>query len=108
MKVDHRRHYSRMKTSVKLLLFSALAGISLSSCIVASGPPGAVVETGPVGVGIYPTLPVGYVGDAYFYGGRYYYGGRYEPGSYYWHGRHYDHRYYHGGRYYYGGRHRHY
>ena len=92
-----------MKTSVKLLLFSALAGISLSSCIVASGPPGAVVT--PVGVGIYPTLPYGYVGDAYFYGGRYYYGGVYEPGRFYYGGRYYDHRYYHGGHYYYGGRH---
>ena len=32
-----------MKASIKLLLFSALAGISLSSCIVPVGPPGVVV-----------------------------------------------------------------
>ena len=91
---------------MKLLLFTALAGMSLSSCVVAPGPPGEVYA-GPVGVGIYPVLPVGYVGDAYFYGGRYYYGGRYEPGHFYYHGRHYDHRYFHNGHYYYGGRHEH-
>ncbi len=95
-----------MKISIKLVLFAVLAGVSLNSCIVPVGPPGAYVS--PVGFGVYPVLPVGYVGDAYFYGGRYYYGGRYDRGSYYWHGRHYDGRYYHGGHYYYGGSHGHY
>jgi len=96
-----------MKVSWNLLLFTALAGLSLSSCIVPAGPPGAAVYASPIGFGIYPVLPVGYVGDAYFYGGRYYYGGRYEPGRFFYDGRYYNHRYYHGGRYIYGGRHEH-
>ena len=93
-----------MKISPNLVLFAAVAGLSLSSCVVPAGSPDAVV---PVGIGIYPVLPVGYVGDAYFYGGRYYYGGSYQTGRYYWHGRYYDGRYYHHGHYYYGGRHEH-
>ncbi len=92
-----------MKISLKLLLFAAIAGLSLSSCVVPAGSAAVV----PVGVGIYPVLPVGYVGDAYFYGGRYYYGGNYETGRYFWHGRYYGGRYYHNGHYYYGGRHEH-
>ena len=92
-----------MKTTFKLLLFAALAGVSLSSCVVPVGPPGPPV----VGLGYYSVLPRGYVGDCYWYGGRYYYGGRYETGRYYYRGRYYDSRYYHGGHYIYGGRHEH-
>lgn len=91
-----------MTTTTKLLLSAALAGASLSSCVVPVVGPPVAVETG-----YYSALPVGYVGDVYWYGGRYYYGGRYERGRYFYNGRHYDSRYYHHGHYYYGGRHEH-
>ena len=96
-----------MNISKPLLPLLATAGITLTSCIV-PGPYGPRVFGPPiVGIGVYDTLPVGYVGDSYWYGGRYYYGGRYESGRYYWHGRYYGNRYSHGGHYYYGGRHEH-
>ena len=91
-----------MKTpNAFLVVVLASAGMSLSSCVV------PVDYYGYPAYGYYPVPPVGFVGDAYWYGGRYYYGGHYHPGRHYYHGRYYDGRYYHQGRYYYGGRYQH-
>ncbi len=95
-----------MKLNQSLLLL-ALAGVTMTSCVVPVDRGDRYHSTVGVGYGYYDSLPPTYVGDAYFYGGRYYYGGRYETGRYVDHGRQYNNRYYHNGHYYYGGNHEH-
>lgn len=71
--------------------------LTLSSCVVAPGPP-------VVRAGYWETVPATYAGDSFLIGSRYYYGGLYEEGDFVFEGRHYPCRYLHNGRYLYGGR----
>ncbi len=93
------RLITSMNIQKALLPIAMLAGLTLSSCVVAPIRP--VVG---VGVGYYSVVPTTYVGDTYWYGDRYYYGGVYSTGRFLYRGHYYDHRYYHGGHYFYGGR----
>jgi hypothetical protein len=97
-----------MKLTPSRLLLPLLAIAAMTSCVVPgdyAGGPG--ISSVNVGYRQYSSLPVGYIGDAYYTGGRYYSGGRYENGTFYNQGRSYNNRYYHGGQYYYGGSHQH-
>lgn len=90
-----------MKPIRPSILLPLLSVVLVTSCVVPPGPGSAPVADG---YHVYPVLPRGYVGGAYFLGDRYYAGGRYETGVFHVHGRAYHDRYYHGGRFYYGGR----
>lgn len=83
-----------------------LVSICLVSCVDSAYPGSGNHQSQSGAYGIQTTLPINFVGSAYYYNGRYYTGGNYQQGRYVDHGRSYNGRYYHNGSYYYGGSYR--